>query len=61
MSDVLQISAFSCRLTPPKPTIGCKASNDLFDKEVLNINPEVIILAVRNNLEKLIGIFTFQN
>ena len=53
MSDVLQISAFSCRLTPPKPTAGCKASNNLFDKEVLNINPEVIILAVRNNLEKV--------
>jgi peptidoglycan/LPS O-acetylase OafA/YrhL len=51
--DILQISAFSCRLEAIKPTVGCKASNDLFDKEIANINPDVLILSVRNGLEKV--------
>jgi peptidoglycan/LPS O-acetylase OafA/YrhL len=51
--DILQISAFSCRLEPLNPTVGCKASNDFFDKEIANINPNVLILVARTDIEKV--------
>lgn len=51
--DILQISASSCRLEPIAPKDGCKASNDLFRAEVSQIKPDVLILTVRDDFEKV--------
>ena len=51
--DILQVSAFSCRLEPVNPTLGCEASNDFFDREIANINPNVLILTTRTDIERV--------